>query len=136
MPLKHAIVLIIAATVIACGQSSTAWTCRATHDVQCSEGQCEVGNDQGIVPIVVSFDTQGNLSMCAYSGCWEGTGHVLASAPFFTIVGENLPWSFPDSTDVADVSVTLDLSDGVAVAKGKSFAIPMICESIADSESE
>jgi len=129
--MRHSIFLVLMViTLLACDQprGSWAWSCRATHDIQCSEGDCEIAEDQGIVPIDSYFDASGKVSMCVYSGCWEGDGQIQTSKQFHSVRGENLPWSSPDIDDYMDVFVSVDVGRGVGVALAGPFAVPMICE--------
>ena len=97
MHLRFLIVVLFLA-ITGCDQQpgSWSWSCRATHDIQCSDGDCEVAGDMGLVPIEASFDASGGVSMCAYSGCWSGDGQVQVTRQFHSIVGENLRWNAPD----------------------------------------
>ena len=68
------------------------------------------------------------MSICAYSGCWEGTpAATLTSGSFLTFTGVALPFSTnPDS--FANVSVTINSKSevGMILVEGM-FASPALC---------
>ena len=78
----------------------------------------------------VTFDDAGMMSVCAYTGCWEGTGTVTRSGPFVIVAGDALPFSTaPDDTESrAAIVIALDQTDQVATLKAGAFAQPLRCE--------
>ena len=68
--------------------------------------------------------------MCAYSGCWEGTGTVTQSEQFVVLTGHELPFSSdPDGTDSGQaIAIVIDAEDDVAILKVGTFAHPLRCE--------
>ena len=40
-----------------------------------------------------SIDTNGSLSVCAYSGCWEGKGDAMESGHHLLVSGTKLQWT-------------------------------------------
>ena len=98
-------------------------------EVSCGEGRCEAETGDGFTPMSVSVDDSGEMSVCAYSGCWEGTGEVLRSEEFLILIGLDLPFSTaPDSQSGQDIVIAIDRSDGVATLKAGGFAHPLLCE--------
>ncbi len=83
----------------------------------------------------VRFDDAGSMSVCAYSGCWEGTGTVVQSEHFIVLTGHDLPFSTaPNAEDSQeDIVIVLDRADHVAILKAGSFAQPLLCEQLTDS---
>lgn len=108
-------------------RGSWAWSCQATHDIRCSDGDCEIAEDPGVVPVAAYFDASGKVSMCAYSGCWEGNGQIQTSRQFHWVLGENLQWDSPNVDDYTDVFVVVDISTSSGVAKANDFAVPVVC---------
>ena len=124
--------------IVGCDQprGTWSWSCRATHDIQCSDGNCDVAEDQGVVPIDAYFDASGKVSVCVYSGCWEGDGQIQMTKQFHTVLGENLYWNNPNVDDFMDVFVVVNIGRGVGVAQAGPFAVPMICENSPISKDE
>ena len=58
------------------------WQCRNDLEIRCVEGKCSAETKSGFTPMSVSFSDNGKMSVCAYSGCWEGTGKVFEDWQF------------------------------------------------------
>lgn len=103
------------------------YQCKNDIEVQCNSSGCKsVAKD--FTPMNVNFDSSGKLSVCAYSGCWQGTADVLNTGDFMILTGSNLKFSTTDS--MQDIALTLDLSDSVATIKAGGFSQPLLCETI------
>ena len=78
----------------------------------------------------VSFNSAGEFSVCAYSGCWKGKGKVYSDPPFLVISKAMTEWSFEPNRDSrrADILIAFDSSDQVAMVKAQGFAHPFNCE--------
>ena len=107
----------------------TQWRCSNPVEVQCWEGDCEVKEGEDFTPLDVSFDSAGEVAVCAYSGCWEGQGRVEASDEFLIVTGRRLPFSTAaeDEESREDVAIVLGLSDRLGTLKVGSFAVPIVC---------
>src|SRR5687767_3271910 len=95
------------------------WGCKPDVEVQCTAEACSIGEDQGFIPIGVSFDSRGNFSVCAYSGCWNGRGKVVSASPFLVITKARVDWSDPNQRVEGreDVSIALSSRDQVVMVK-------------------
>jgi len=103
------------------------WNCR-NHDMEisCSSEECEVSD--GFTPMDVYFGDEGNMSLGAYTGVWEGVGKVLKQESYTVVIGKNLRFSTSNSDDMnADFIIAIDTKDKVAVIKGAGYAMPMTC---------
>jgi hypothetical protein len=123
--MKVCIILILSMVGIVSAQSES-WQCRNDLEITCSNGKCEAKTESGFTPMSVSFDASGKMSVCAYTGCWEGTGKVSNNGNFMMLSGQNLKFSTSDM--VENISITLDKKDNVAMLKAGSFAQPLICQ--------
>lgn len=105
------------------------WHCRNDVEVQCGAGGCSAAAEGGFTPMDLAFADDGGLSLCAYSGCWEGSGELLARAPWLVVGARGLPWSDshggPDR--MSGVLVAFDPIDRVALVKAGGWALPMRC---------
>lgn len=102
------------------------WECRnEAVEIVCDSAACAVS--EAHTPMHVHFD-QNRLSVCAYTGCWEGEASIVAQAgQFLWVTGEALPFStMPDSP--SDMAFQLDRDTQVAtlIVSG-GFAHPMRC---------
>ena len=104
------------------------WRCRNDLEISCDAESCDAAD--AFTPMDVRVDDGGSMSVCAYSGCWEGAGTVVKSDAFIVITGHDLPFSTaPDSVErQADILIALDKADDVAVLKAGPFAHPLRCE--------
>ncbi len=107
------------------------WNCRNDIEVQCAGGDCSAETEPGnFTPMSLAFSSTGSFSLCAYSGCWDGEGTVVSTAPFLVITHARAEWSDPSSNGErdADVMIALDREDGIAVIKASGFATPLHCK--------
>lgn len=120
-------VLALAASAAQAGTAAT-WRCHNEVEVSCGADGCSAAAEGGFTPMDLAFADDGGLSLCAYSGCWEGNGQVLARAPFLVISATQLPWSDPHADDAQrDVLVAFDPADRVALVKAGGWALPLQC---------
>ena len=113
------------------GRSSESWQCSNDLEVRCGEGRCEAEAGDGFTPMSVSADDSGAMSVCAYSGCWEGSGEVVQSEEFLVLIGHDLEFSTSRDSESAqeNIVIVIDRTDGVATLKAGEFAHPLLCES-------
>lgn len=105
------------------------WRCRNDLEVRCAEGACEAETEGGFTPMAVHADDSGAMSVCAYTGCWEGTGEVYQGKRFLVWVGYDLEFSTsPGPESKADIALVIDRADGVATIKAGEFAHPLRCK--------
>lgn len=115
--------------LISVPSGADSWACKPDLEVQCTAESCSVGEDQGVIPIEVSFDSRGNFSLCAYSGCWKGRGKVVSVSPFLVITMERVDWSDLNQRVEGreDVLIALSPRDKVVMVKAGSISMPMRC---------
>lgn len=102
------------------------YQCRNTVEVQCDANGCNASD--ALTPMDVNFDDSGNLSICAYSGCWKGQADVIVTDNFLILSSQNL--EFSTSNDSQNATLSLELSDGIATIKIATFALPLMCEKL------
>lgn len=104
------------------------WNCRNTDlEVSCNAVKCEVAKNHTPKDVYVS---PSKISVCAYTGCWEGVPSATTiSGTFEIFTGMALPFS-TDPDSLANVSVTVNRTSKVAMilVEGR-FASPAICTS-------
>lgn len=106
--------------------AATDWNCRNNDfEISCSSKKCKIATS--FTPMHVSFDLKGNMSVCAYSGCWEGVGKVTHAVNYTIIAGHNLKFS-TSGNNQGDFLIAIDTNDKVAVIKGFGYAMPMTCK--------
>ncbi|NNE98294.1 MAG: hypothetical protein HKN25_04655, partial [Pyrinomonadaceae bacterium] len=129
---------ILIFTIFGITSSSEKWECRNDLEIRCADGNCKTQEKGSSTPMSVSFDDSGMMSVCAYSGCWEGKGNVFRSGDFLSLAGHGLKFSTsPERAEMnRDISITLDRKDNVAMLKAGEFAHPMVCKIAEGSQSE
>ncbi len=109
--------------------SEPTWHCRNDLEIFCREGACEAALEGAFTPMDVSLEASGELSVCAYTGCWEGQAEVLERQDFLLAVGQELPFSTAKDDRGSDRNIVLviDRNDSVATLKVGVFALPLPC---------
>jgi hypothetical protein len=104
------------------------WSCRNNDlEIGCADGTCKAQAEGGFTPFDISVGADGrSLSICAYSGCWEGKPRVLKSGKHLLMSGRGLAWT-GTSPDPADFIVAIDTGDRVGFIKGEGYAMPVTC---------
>ena len=114
-----------------CAPSSTPptqWSCRNTAvEISCQGTDCTVAPPGEFTPMELTFDSNGKMSLCAYSGCWSGQADkVSTGGNMFTVIGLNLPWSGTDGAP-AEISATINMKSALAFVLTDDYAHPMSC---------
>jgi len=100
------------------------WTCANQIEVWCSADGCAATSAEESTPLSISASSDGRLSVCAYSGCWEGL------AAFSRIDGRRL-WTaralpFTSGLGASDVTLLIE-ADGVGFVRAGGLATPALC---------
>ena len=101
------------------------WQCRNDLEISCVDGKCGSKSSGEMTPMDINFDEAGNISVCAYTGCWDGRGKISENGDFLILTGQNLKFSTSDSS--RNVALTLDRNDNVGILKVGNFAQPVFC---------
>ena len=110
------------------------WHCRnPALEVRCAEGACSASSE-GFTPLAVSFDARGRVEVCAYSGCWQGSGRVWRDGAHWLLSARGLAW-LADARQTADFMLTFDARERLATLQGAGFALPLVCEAAAQAAS-
>lgn len=102
------------------------WVCANDIEVWCTVDSCAAKPEAETTPMAVSATGDGQFSVCAYSGCWEGE-----TAP--SNVGGRILWAadgVPFTTNeaaTADVSLMIVARDGVGFVRVGAIASPLLC---------
>jgi len=125
-----ALVLALLLAFAAADVHADAWQCDTDLEVQCYDGSCSARTEaDGFIAIGLQFDSTGNFSMCAYSGCWKGKGSVASTKPFLIIWKAQVDWSDPNRRVEGreDVLIAFHRQDQLAVVKVGTIATPLHC---------
>lgn len=107
--------------------SAQGWRCFNDIEVRCYDAHCLAFDNDDFTPLSVDFDESGKLSVCAYSGCWQGRGHILSAQPYFVIFAEDLKWNNPYAENTENVLISLNRKSNIAILQVDFFNQPLIC---------
>ncbi|KFN48697.1 hypothetical protein [Arenimonas composti] len=110
------------------------WHCRNDLEIRCGGGSCAVAGEGESTPLSVAFADDGAISVCAYTGCWDGRGRADGDDRYLTVSARGLPFSTApeDAPRPADVAVLLDRETSVALLHADGFALPLHCVGVGD----
>lgn len=129
------IVLALGLAALAPPAGAEDWNCRNTDlEISCQSGQCQ--SSESFTPLDVSVHDDGSLTVCAYSGCWDGVGEIGESNEYLMVTASELvaapnglePSEEGEEQDRPRVMIGIDTRDGVSVFNGFGYAMPMMCE--------
>ena len=109
------------------GEGNEAWHCENALEVHCDEQECSVSDD--FTPTRVTLTDRGELTLCAYSGCWSGAATRAIDDRYVVALAGGLMRSSPaeDATDRTPASLTIDRESGMGTMLGMGFAQPVNC---------
>lgn len=121
---------MIAATLLllAAGAPAEIWRCRNQVEVWCAADGCAAAPEAETTPMDVTADPEGPVSVCAYTGCWEGADPPVqrAGRVLWTLDGA----AFSSQPNGAGVEITLLIieKEGVGFVRAGGLATPLLCE--------
>jgi hypothetical protein len=124
---KHLLALIALAAGAPAAAENFACSNKAA-EIKCGDGSCEV-SIEGFTPMSLSR-TGSKLSICAYSGCWEGPITVRRSAGTVDFLHARVRQSSGTGgagAGMSDLSVVYDRGARIAQMRWGGFANAMGC---------
>lgn len=103
------------------------WNCRNQIEVWCAADGCAATPPGESTPMDIWARADGDLSVCAYSGCWEGKATVSAVAGRLVWIGDNLPFVSAIEGAAGDVTLLVMAKDGVGFVRAGGIATPVLC---------
>lgn len=124
------LLLLLLVSLFNSGLESKTWQCRNDLEITCSADKCESETADSFTPMSVQFSENGQMNVCAYSGCWEGLGNVYINGDFLVVSGLNMNFSTAPKSESSNenILISLDKRDNVANIKAGAFAQPLVCE--------
>ena len=109
-----------------------AWNCRNQVEVWCAADGCAASRPEEFTPMDIWASDDGEISVCAYTGCWEGKAAVGRVNGRLVWAGDDLAFSTAQlSTDPgaasADVSLMIVTGEGVGFVRAAGLATPVLC---------
>ena len=104
------------------------WACTNQVEVWCTVDSCAAKKAEETTPLSVSMRRDGDFSVCAYTGCWEGKAHVADLAGRLVWAADAAQFSSkPEGGFEADVSILMVEKDGVGFVRVGGLATPLLC---------
>ncbi len=104
------------------------WTCRNQVEVWCAVDGCAAKAEDETTPMdILARRDDGRVSICAYSGCWEGVGEMAAARGRLLWAADDVEFSSPGGGFAADVSLLIIEKDGVGFVRVGGLATPLLC---------
>ena len=108
--------------------SKETWSCRNLDvEITCKAENCDVVSAGNFTPMELTLDRSGELSLCAYSGCWSGAAETyITVGDYVSAIGLNLPWSGIEGKSI-NFSASINQKTKTAVILTDDYAHPMSC---------
>jgi len=103
------------------------WNCRNQIEVWCAADGCAATPPEESTPMDIWASSSGDISACAYSGCWEGKAATSAAAGRLLWIGDNLPFVSSVEGATGDVTLLILAADGVGFVRAGGIATPVLC---------
>lgn len=103
------------------------WNCRNQIEVWCAADGCAATPPDEFTPMDIWATQTGALSVCAYSGCWEGKATASAAGGRLLWSGDALPFQSSVEGAVGDVTLLILAADGVGFIRAGGIATPLLC---------
>ena len=102
------------------------WVCANDVEVWCSVDSCAAKPENETTPMAVAARADGQFSVCAYTGCWEGESRMANINGRLVWTADDVPFSTNDAA-AADVSLMIIAHDGVGFVRVGAIASPLLC---------
>lgn len=103
------------------------WQCRnASAEISCDQKTCDINQD-GFTPFDISTNGKNELSVCAYTGCWDGKAKVFQSKNYLIVVSHYLQWSHNAKPSPTAFILNIDTKSKLGFIQGEGFAMPVHC---------
>jgi len=103
------------------------WNCRNQVEVWCAADGCAATPPDEFTPMDIWASADGDISACAYTGCWEGKAATSNDAGRLLWIGDDLPFVSAIEGAKGDVTLLILASDGVGFVRVGGIATPLLC---------
>lgn len=111
------------------------WNCRNQLEVWCSADGCAASEPDAFTPMDITARRSGALSVCAYTGCWEGEADITAIDGRLIWTSDKLQFSTSPDAFQSSVTLLINQKDGVGFVRVGGLATPVLCQrSVSASE--
>ena len=102
------------------------WACANDVEVWCTVDSCAAKAEDETTPMAIAARADGQVTVCAYTGCWEAQAQLSANNGRFLWTANGAPFSSNDAA-MADISLMIIARDGVGFIRVGAIASPLLC---------
>ena len=103
------------------------WSCQSQVEVWCTVDSCAAKAEDETTPLDVWAREDGEISVCAYTGCWEGAAQFSNTDGRLVWAARNLDFTSGRGGFGADVSLMIITGEGVGFVRAGGLATPLLC---------
>ena len=103
------------------------WECSNQVEVWCAADGCAATAPDEATPMDIYATRDGALSICAYSGCWEGEATLTEADGRLLWTSSNLEWLSGTGGFDSEATLLIVSADGVGFVRAGGFATPLLC---------
>lgn len=103
------------------------WNCRNQVEVWCAADGCAATPPEETTPMDIWASADGSVSVCAYTGCWEGEAAYTSDAGRFLWRADGIPFVSPIEGAKGDITLLILAADGVGFVRAGGIATPVLC---------
>ena len=103
------------------------WRCSNQVEVWCAADGCAATAEGEMTPMDITASADGRLSVCAYTGCWEGEAAYAATNGRLVWAGDALTFSTAPEGGESDATLLIIARDGVGFVRAGGLASPVLC---------
>ncbi len=104
-----------------------AWDCVNDVEVWCSVDSCAAKPEGETTPMSITARRDGEFSVCAYTGCWEGKAEVADIEGRLVWTADRAAFSTSPDGFFADITLLIVEKDGVGFVRAGGIASPLLC---------
>lgn len=108
------------------------WVCANDIEVWCTVDSCAAKPEDEATPMAIAARADGQFSVCAYTGCWEGKTSMTNANGRLVWAADGVPFSTNEAA-TADISLMIVARDGVGFVRVGAIASPLLCRRRAPS---
>lgn len=104
------------------------WRCRNQVEVWCASDGCAATPDDQFTAMDIHATTSGELTVCAYTGCWEAPAAVSRRDGRLLWTAEGAAFSTAEAGAMtADITLLIIEREGVGFVRAGGLATPLLC---------
>ncbi|WDI30465.1 hypothetical protein PUV54_10900 [Hyphococcus flavus] len=119
------------ATIISSSKSEVpadTWLCKNDIEVWCTLNDgCDAKNADETTPMSIAASRDGEFSVCAYTGCWEGDTRITQNAGRIMWAADDVPFSTQPDGFRTNITLMIIEHEGVGFVRAGSIASPLVC---------